>query len=64
MKYIFIDNKSPYYHHAVNIRAFAFFNGMANSNALINDAFEVDGLHLICLNEETNTVLGSSQYSK
>lgn len=61
MKYIFINNKSPYYHQAVSIRASLFFDGMANIDALINDAFEADGLHLIRLEEKTNTVLGTGR---
>jgi len=47
----YITLKDELYEHAVAIRKALFFENNNNSSALINDAFEADAIHLICLKE-------------
>lgn len=48
----YITTKSPLYKEAVEIREQLFFKNMENSLDLINDDFESEGIHLVCLNED------------
>ncbi|MDO5972326.1 GNAT family N-acetyltransferase [Flavivirga aquimarina] len=48
----YITTKSPLYKEAVEIREQLFFKNMENSLDLINDDFELEGIHLVCLNED------------
>jgi len=55
----FIDIKNDLYKEAVLLRIRAFFDGMPNASDLINDRFEVNGIHLICLHN--NKVIGTGR---
>ncbi|SFD11192.1 GNAT family N-acetyltransferase [Algibacter pectinivorans] len=55
----FIHLKSPYYKEAVAVRESLFFQNMDNSLDLINDEFELNGVHLVCLKE--NEVVGTGR---
>ncbi|MCX2680130.1 GNAT family N-acetyltransferase [Galbibacter sp. EGI 63066] len=61
MKFIFIDKKSKYYKEAIDLRISLFFSGMDNTNELINDTYENQSQHLVCLNE--NKVVGTGRLS-
>lgn len=52
MRLEFINNKSPFYKDAVAIRTALFFDNMGNSSDLINDAFESDAIHVVCLQDK------------
>lgn len=58
LKYIHRNHKL--YSKAVEIRMACFFAGMVNSHHLIDDEYEENGYHLICLNEE-GKVLGTGR---
>lgn len=59
MKLKYIDTESIYYKEAVALREKLFFSGMDNRNTLINDVFELSGIHLIVLYE--NRVIGTGR---
>lgn len=52
----YITREHSLYKEAVVIRTKCFFNGMENQSQLINDADEVDGLHLVCLNDKGKVI--------
>lgn len=55
----FVTINSPLYKEALLIRENLFFQNMSNSLDLINDDFELNGIHLVCLNE--GKVIGSGR---
>lgn len=57
LKYITIED--PLYQKAVTIRKEQFFQDMENSSELINDDFELNGIHLVCLKD--NKVVGTGR---
>ncbi len=59
MDFKFIDVKNKFYKEAVLLRKKAFFEGMPNVVDLINDKFEANGIHLICLGN--NKVIGTGR---
>ena len=59
-KLLYIDTKSEFYTKAKAIRIECFFEGMSNADELINDKYEAEGVHLICLGED-KTVLGTGR---
>jgi predicted GNAT family N-acyltransferase len=59
MDFKFIDIKDEFYNEAVLLRIRIFFEGMPNASDLINDTFEIEGIHLICLNN--NKVIGTGR---
>ena len=59
MEFKYIDIESVYYDEAVTLRKRLFFNKMKNSNELINDDYELKGIHLICLYK--NEVVGTGR---
>jgi len=61
LKYIEITDKL--YAQAKQIRIDCFFEGMSNTEELINDQFEKDGIHIVCLNEKQN-VIGTGRIHK
>ena len=48
----YVDTKSTFYKEAVTIRKELFFKNMKNNSDLINDSFEKNSIHLVCLNED------------
>jgi hypothetical protein len=48
----YITTESNLYQKAVEIRIEQFFKNMENSSTLINDNYELEGIHLVCLNGE------------
>ncbi len=50
LKYITIEDSL--YQKAVDIRTALFFKNMENSSELINDGYESNGIHLVCLNDD------------
>ena len=59
MDFKFIDIKNEFYKEAVLLRIRTFFEGMPDALDLINDTFEIEGIHLICLNN--NKVIGTGR---
>jgi predicted GNAT family N-acyltransferase len=55
----YIDTNHVLYEKAVALRIEAFFDGLDNPLALINDEFESKGIHLICLTD--NNVIGTGR---
>ena len=51
-KFKYIDIESPYYEKAVNLRTRLFFKDIKDSSELINDTFEITGLHLVCVKDD------------
>lgn len=58
-QFIVTDTESSFYKEAVAIRKELFFKGMKNSTSLIDDDFEKDGIHLVCLCN--NKVIGTGR---
>ncbi|WP_136481639.1 GNAT family N-acetyltransferase [Cognatitamlana onchidii] len=46
-----MNTESPFYKEAVAVREELFFKEMKNSRDLINDEFELNGIHLVCLDQ-------------
>jgi len=44
------------YQQAVNIRIECFFKNFANAHQLINDPFEKEAIHLVCVDNESKVV--------
>ncbi len=59
LKLKYITTEDPLYQKAIAIRKELFFKNMENSSELINDAFEKEGIHLVCLNDD-----GASKYRR
>lgn len=59
MLYKFINQTSPYYTEAVDLRIDLFYKDMENAIDLINDNDESTSLHLVCLNDEK--VIGAAR---
>ena len=55
----YVDIKDSFYKEAVVIRKELFFKNMKNSSDLIQDNFEENGIHLVCLKE--NEVVGTGR---
>ncbi len=51
-----IDTTDELYTQAKQIRIDCFFEGMINTEELINDRFEEIGIHIVCLNEKQQVV--------
>ncbi len=51
LKLKYITTEDPLYQKAVAIRKELFFKNMDNSSELINDAYEKEGIHLVCSND-------------
>ncbi|WMN11692.1 GNAT family N-acetyltransferase [Marivirga salinae] len=60
MEFKYIDIKNELYSKAKEIRIRCFFNGMKNADDLINDKYEKNGHHLICIGE-SKEVLGTGR---
>ncbi|WP_085516628.1 GNAT family N-acetyltransferase [Marivirga sericea] len=60
MKFQYIDTKHEFYAKAKKIRIACFFQGMNDAEKLINDNFEEDGYHLVCIGEK-GIVLGTGR---
>lgn len=48
----FININSALYKETIKIREEQFFKNMENSSDLIQDSFEANGIHLVCLNND------------
>ena len=59
MRLEFITIESPFYKVAVAIRIKLFFDKMTNSLVLIEDAFEAEGIHVVCIDD--NEVVGTGR---
>ena len=59
IKIINIKRDSEYYRAAIDLRISLFFKGMENAEQLINDSFEKQSYHLVCVDEEE--VLGTGR---
>lgn len=55
----YINTDSLFYKEAVAIRKELFFKNMENSTSLIQDNFEENGIHVVCLND--NKVVGTGR---
>ena len=51
---------TPFYKQALDIRIECFFKGFENALELINDDFEKEAIHLICIEKE-NKVVGTGR---
>ena len=60
LKLKYINRGNYLYEKAVGIRIACFFEGMVNGDNLIDDEYEENGYHLICLNED-GKVLGTGR---
>ncbi|NLR91587.1 GNAT family N-acetyltransferase [Flammeovirga agarivorans] len=60
LQFKYIETTDVFYQAGVDIRIDCFFKNMPEADSLINDAFEHESLHLVCLNSE-NTVLGTGR---
>lgn len=49
MEYLFIDKNHDYYQRAIDLRISLFFKNMDNPNSLIDDKYEINSQHLICI---------------
>lgn len=56
MKFIFIDQNHFYYKKAVDLRVSLFFQGMDNVSSSINDKYEANSIHLVCLNKDDEVI--------
>ncbi len=52
MEYVYIATTDSYYPKAVTLRITAFFKGMKDALALINDADEAIGIHLVTIDNQ------------
>ena len=60
MKIIQTQLNTPFYNQAIDIRIECFFKGFENALELINDDFEKEAIHLICIEKE-NKVVGTGR---
>ncbi|MBD0401766.1 GNAT family N-acetyltransferase [Flammeovirga sp. EKP202] len=53
----YINNtQQTFYNEAKKIRVKCFFEGLENADYFINDPFEQDGFHLVCLNDQEKVI--------
>ncbi|WP_052444667.1 GNAT family N-acetyltransferase [Flammeovirga sp. OC4] len=53
----YINNtQHTFYSEAKQIRIKCFFEGLENAEHFINDPFEQDGFHLVCLNDQEKVI--------
>lgn len=56
MLYKFITTEDEYYQGAVDLRIDLFFNQFENADELIDDPYEEESIHLVCINSDKKVV--------
>ena len=60
LELLYVAKENPLYLKGVGIRIACFFKEIKNSNNLINDYYEENGIHLVCL-YEGRVVIGTGR---